>query len=148
MVAGLGNVFMGDDGFGCEVVARLVAAPPRAGVRIEDYGIRGMHLALDLLDGYDLLILVDALAGDEPPGTVRLVEPNLDATPTPLANGAHDVGPEATLQMLASMGGRVDRVVVVGCQPADVSPGMGLSGPVRAAVEPAVRAIESLLEAE
>jgi hydrogenase maturation protease len=147
MVAGIGNVFLGDDGFGCEVVAALLARaqPPEADVRIEDYGIRSTHLAIDLLAGYDRLILVDALAGDEAAGTLRLIE--LDATDgretAPV--DAHQMGPEATLKLVRSMGGTVGRVLVVGCQPANLDPVMGLSEPVRAAVAPAVRMVESLL---
>ena len=75
LVAGIGNIFFGDDGFGVAVADRLATMPARAGVTIADYGIRGVHLALELLDGYDLLVLVDALPIGEEPGTVVLFEP-------------------------------------------------------------------------
>jgi hydrogenase maturation protease len=144
MVAGIGNVFLGDDGFGCEVIAALLARELPPEVRAEDYGIRAAHLAVDLMDDYDLLVLVDALAGEEAPGTIRVIEPDPLAPETQAVN-AHSLGPAATLQLLARMGGKVGRVVVVGCQPASLEPEMGLSAPVRAAVEPAVRIVESLL---
>ncbi|HVT77339.1 MAG TPA: hydrogenase maturation protease [Acidimicrobiales bacterium] len=145
MVAGVGNIFLGDDGFGCEVIARLRDRAFPAHVRVEDYGVRGTHLALDLLDGYETLILVDTLAGDEAPGTVRLVE--LDTSvPTGAATDAHAMTPESVLRMVANMGGRLERVLVVGCQPASVAEGMGLSAPVHAAVDAAVRIVESLAD--
>jgi hydrogenase maturation protease len=143
MVAGIGNVFLGDDGFGCEVIAALLARDLPPDVRVEDYGIRAAHLAVDLLDDYDLLVLVDALAGEETPGTIRVIEPDPLAPETQAVN-AHSLGPAATLQLLTRMGGKVGRVVV-GCQPASLEPEMGLSAPVRAAIEPAVRIVESLL---
>jgi hydrogenase maturation protease len=145
MVAGLGNVFMGDDGFGCEVVRRLQERAQPPAVRVEDYGIRGMHLALDLLDGYDELIVVDALDGDEAPGTLRVVEPA--AVADDAGRGAHEISVEAVLSLVRRYGGNIERVVVVGCQPESLAPAMGLSDAVRAAVEPAVRMVESLVEA-
>ena len=75
LVAGIGNIFNSDDGFGVEVAQLLTSRPPVDGVRVEDYGIRGVHLALELLEGYDLLVLVDAIASGEPPGTLVLLEP-------------------------------------------------------------------------
>jgi hydrogenase maturation protease len=144
MVAGVGNVFLGDDGFGCAVIAELLARPQPPDVRIEDYGIRGTHLAIDLTDGYDLLVLVDALAGNEAPGTLRLVEPAPRDAAVPSLD-AHSMGPEATLRLLDTMGAKVGRVLIVGCQPATIEPTMELSAAVRAAVAPAVRMVESVL---
>ncbi|HVV36425.1 MAG TPA: hydrogenase maturation protease [Acidimicrobiales bacterium] len=148
MVAGVGNIFLGDDGFGCEVIARLRDRALPAHVRVEDYGVRGTHLALDLLDGYETLILVDTLAGDEAPGTVRLVElATVDAAVAAgAATDAHAMTPESVLRMVANMGGRLERVLVVGCQPASVAEGIGLSAPVHAAVDAAVRIVESLAD--
>ena len=77
LVAGIGNIFLGDDGFGVEVAQRLRRRPARDGVRVEDYGIRGVHLAYELLDGYDALVLVDAVPMDEPAGTVVSKRPSL-----------------------------------------------------------------------
>lgn len=149
LVAGIGNIFNRDDGFGSEVAQRLRTRPMPDGVRVEDYGIRGMHLALDLLDGCDLLVLVDAMSVDggadgDAPGTVYLLEPD------PAGDGAehldaHLLDPQAVLRMVAGMGGEVGRVLVVGCQPGDLAEGIGLSPPVAAAVEQAVRMVENLI---
>jgi hydrogenase maturation protease len=146
LVAGIGNIFLGDDGFGVEVVRRLGEVPLPASVRVADYGIRGVHLAYDLLDGkVDTLILVDALPLDEPPGTIGVVEVDLNGPqwtlgpgpgPAPAAD-AHGMDPETTLRLVRTLGVRLARVVVVGCQPGSVVEEMGLSDRVRAAVEPA-----------
>lgn len=144
LVAGIGNIFNGDDGFGVEVAQRLVTRAVPNDVRVEDYGIRGVHLALELLEGYDLLVLVDAMALGEPPGTVALVEPAADDDcAEPL--DAHSMDPRAVLAMVAEMGGKVGRVLVVGCQPANLEEGIGLSPAVTAAVDPAVRMVEDVL---
>jgi len=147
LVAGIGNIFNRDDGFGVEVAQRLLARPMPADVRVEDYGIRGVHLALELLEGYDLLILVDALASEDPPGTVFVVEPALDESDDDANDplDAHRMDPQAVLGMVAELGGSIGRVLVVGCQPADLDEGIGLSPAVAAAVEPAVRMVEDLI---
>ena len=77
LVAGIGNIFLADDGFGVEVAQRLRRPALPDGVRVEDFGIRGVHLAYELLDGYDALVLVDAVPMGEPPGTVAVIEPEL-----------------------------------------------------------------------
>ena len=145
LVAGIGNIFNADDGFGVEVARRLLALDMPDDVRVEDYGIRGLHLALELLDGYDLLVLVDAMARPgEPPGTVFLLEPSaedLDGEPL----DAHRMDPLAVLRMVAGLGGGIGRVLVVGCQPETVEEGMGLSPAVADAVEPAVRMVEEII---
>lgn len=144
LVAGIGNIFNRDDGFGSEVARRLVARPMPPDVRVEDYGIRGIHLALELLEGYDLLVLVDAMPTGETPGTVCLVEPDpADVDAEPL--DAHRMDPLAVLGMVDEMGGQVGRVLLVGCQPAELDEGMGLSRPVAAAVDTAVRMVEDLI---
>lgn len=137
MVAGIGNVLQGDDGFGVEVVARLARRRVPPGVRVVDFGIRGVHLAYELLDGYDSLVLVDAVPMGEPPGTVEVIEPD----PVPPADAvvdAHTMGPDVVLATLARLGGEVGRIWLVGCQPATLEEGLGLSGPVDAAVDEAV----------
>lgn len=144
VVAGIGNIFNRDDGFGSAVIQQLLARPVPEGVRVEDYGIRGMHLALDLLDGCELLVLIDALAGAEPPGTITLLEPD------PAGGGgepldAHLLDPQAVLRMVANLGGVIGRVLVVGCQPADLDEGIGLSPPVTAAVDSAVRMVDDII---
>ena len=109
LVAGIGNIFLGDDGFGVEVAQRLRRRPARDGVRVEDYGIRGVHLAYELLDGYDALVLVDAVPLDEPAGTVVVMEPD---PPSPVTGGldgpvleAHSMDPVVVLDLLAGLGG-------------------------------------------
>ena len=144
LIAGIGNIFNRDDGFGSEVTQQLLTEPMPPDVRVEDYGIRGLHLALDLLDGCDLLVLVDALASDDPPGTVCVLEPDADGADAPPLD-AHLMDPQSVLRMVAELGGKVGRVVVVGCRPADLGEGIGLSAPVAAAVAPAVRMVQDLI---
>jgi hydrogenase maturation protease len=146
IVACVGNIFLSDDGFGVEVAGRLRGRPIPAGVRVLDIGVRGIHLAYELLDGCALLILVDAAPHGTPPGTVSVIE--VDAhTPSPgrpLLDG-HGLAPDDVFALLDQMGGRPARTLVVACEPADVSPGIGLSPAVAAAVPEAVRAVEQLL---
>jgi hydrogenase maturation protease len=140
LVAGIGNIFLGDDGFGVEVVSRLKARPVPDGVRVADFGIRGVHLAYELLDGYDVLVLVDAMPMGEAPGTVALIEPDPMPSPehgddvAPVVD-AHSMNPGVVLGMLAGMGGAVERIVIVGCEPASLDEGIGLSQPVADAVD-------------
>jgi hydrogenase maturation protease len=139
LVAGIGNIFLGDDGFGVEVVTRLSSRPWPEGVNVADFGIRGVHLAYELMDGYDALVLVDAVPLAEEPGTLAVLEPDLDSLQDQAAPlDAHGMSPAAVLATLTRLGGRVNRVLVVGCQPAQVEEGIGLSPRVAAAVEPAV----------
>lgn len=145
LVAGIGNLFLGDDGFGPEVVRRLAGEPVRAGVRVVDYGIRGMHLAYDLLDGYDLLVLVDALPGAGMPGEVVVLDVRPDDL-GPAEFDAHGMNPVAVLSGLSRLGGTLPPTVVVGCRVASVAEGIGLSPPVAAAVPAAVSAVRALLD--
>lgn len=146
LVAGIGNLFCGDDGFGPEVVRRLLASedlPPH--VRAVDYGIRGMHLAYDLLDGYDALVLVDALPGDGEPGELSV----LDVGEDDLGVGGfdpHGMAPVAVLASLTDLGGSLPPTYVVGCCPRDVGEGIGLSAEVEAAVPEAATVVRSLLD--
>jgi hydrogenase maturation protease len=144
LVAGIGNIFNSDDGFGSEVARRLAGRPMPEGVRVEDFGIRGIHLAYELLDGYDLLVLVDALQRGEPAGTVYVLEPDLDFADAPPVD-SHQLDPLAVLGMVASLGGEIGRVMVVGCEPADIGDGIGMSPPVAAAVDDAIRMVEEIL---
>ena len=146
LVAGMGNIFLGDDGFGVEVARRLSAEPLPENVRVADYGIRGVHLAYQLLDGYDTLILVDAVSRGEPPGTVFVIEPDL-ARPSggdPMMD-AHDLDPASVLGLVRRLGGRIDRVLVVGCEPQRTDECIGLSEPVQRAVDEAARLVRELL---
>ena len=124
LVAGIGNIFLGDDGFGVEVAQRLVDRPMPDGVKVADFGIRGLHLAYELLDGYDTLVLVDALPMGEPPGTVALIEPELDAVgrdETALPIEAHGMSPAVVLGLMTGLGATVERVLIVGCRAARFS---------------------------
>jgi hydrogenase maturation protease len=144
-VVGVGNIFLGDDGFGVEVAARMRSRPIPEGVRVEDFGIRGVHLAYELLEGYDLVILVDTIDVGEAPGTITVIEPAPD-TEGEVAPDAHDLDPVAVMGLLTDLGGSVGRMLVVGCQPADLGEQMGLSAPVAAAVDEAIRVVEELVQ--
>ncbi|MDR7300041.1 hydrogenase maturation protease [Haloactinomyces albus] len=151
LAAGIGNVFLGDDGFGVEVAGRLTAEPMPEGVYAADFGIRGMHLAYELLQGYDGVLLVDALPRGGEPGTLYVLEPDLDAVEPigPETNGpamdAHGMTPDAVLSLCKTLGGNIGRALVVGCEPADCSERMELSEPVAAAVDTAVAKVHELL---
>ena len=147
LVAGIGNLFLGDDGFGPEVVRRLAAGgSPPPGVRVIDYGIRGMHLAYDLLDGWDSLVLVDALpATSGPPGQVIVMQ----IGPGDLDPGefdAHGMQPVAVLGSLTAMGGKLPPTYIVGCPVESTREGIGLSPAMSAAVPNAIDIVLDLLE--
>jgi hydrogenase maturation protease len=149
LVAGIGNLFLGDDGFGPEVARRMSAegstAYPPDTVRVVDYGIRGMHLAYDLLDGVDALVLVDALPGDGPVGSITILE----VGPDDLGEGdfdAHGMDPVAVLASLSSLGGQLPPTYVVGCRPANVREGIGLSAPVSDAVPRAITTVRQIVD--
>ena len=143
LVAGIGNLFLGDDGFGPEVVRHL--GPLGDGVRVVDYGIRGMHLAYDLLDGPDALVLVDALPGPGRPG--ELV--TLEVGPDDVGEGefdAHGMDPVAVLSTVPKLGGTLPPTFLVGCRPATLEEGIGLSPEVSAAVPAAAEAVHALVQ--
>jgi hydrogenase maturation protease len=143
LVAGIGNIFQSDDAFGVEVADRLSGLDLPPGVRVEDFGIRGVHLAYELLEGYAALVLVDAVPMGEPPGTLAVIAPVL-AGAEPGGNegapavDAHTMSPDVVLATLARLGGSLERVYVVGCQPASLDEGMGLTPAVADAVDGAV----------
>jgi len=146
LVAGIGNIFNGDDGFGSEVAQLLTTRPVPPGVRVEDYGIRGVHLAYELLEGYDLVVLVDAVARGDPPGTVYVLEPSLDFDEIPPLD-SHQMDPRAVLGMVADMGGTIGQLLLVGCEPQSMAEGIGLSAPVAGAVERAAQAVLEIIAA-
>jgi hydrogenase maturation protease len=141
LVAGIGNIFQSDDAFGVEVAHRLSDRDLPPGTRVEDFGIRGVHLAYELLEGYDGLILVDAVPMGEPPGTLAVIAPETGvgrgdaATPTV---DAHTMSPDVVLATVARLGGSLEWTYVLGCQPASLDEGMGLSAAVAASVDAAV----------
>jgi hydrogenase maturation protease len=153
LVAGIGNIFLGDDAFGVEVVKRLAQRPLPEGVRVVDFGIRSYDLAYALMDDWDLAILVDALPRGGEAGTVYTVEPEFPQDGE-LAGAfdAHTMNPVAVLQLVSALGGRLGHMLVVGCEPVTVEPDpegkIGLSPPVGAAVDEAIRVIEELIMRE
>ncbi len=149
LVACVGNIFLGDDGFGVEVASHLANRPLPAGVQLADIGIRGIHLAYELLDGCDLLILVDAAPHGQPAGSVSVIEvgPETVATPRPVID-AHGLAPDDVFTLLDQLDARPARTIVVACEPGDCTAGMSLTPAVAAAVPHAVRAVEELLQAE
>lgn len=150
LVAGIGNIFLGDDGFGPEVIRRASSEPERRpvdgiSIKVVDYGIRGMHLAYDLLEHWDGLVLVDAVPDRGAPGTLHVFEADHE-TLTPTGGlEAHSMDPAAVFGTLSTLGGTAPRTIVVGCEVASVDEGMGLSDPVAAAVPDAVMAIDDVL---
>jgi len=152
LVAGVGNIFLGDDAFGVEVAQRLARRPLPDGVRVVDFGIRGIDLTYALLDGYDAVILVDAVPRGGRPGTLYVLEPHggeaADPGPGPLIE-PHSLTPAKVLRLATALGGQVPRLLLVGCEPAPLSEAdemqSELSPAVRAAVDEAVPLIESLV---
>ncbi len=147
LVAGIGNIFLGDDAFGVEVVRRLASHDLPAGVQVADFGIRGFDLAHALMNTESTAVLVDATPRGGEPGTLYLVEASVDAAAQEIE--PHGMDPASVLRLVHALGGRPPRVLVVGCEPATVDLDdfgqMGLSPPVEAAVDEAVRMIESLV---
>ncbi|TCC03733.1 hydrogenase maturation protease [Kribbella soli] len=142
LVAGLGNIFSSDDGFGVAAVDELSRRSLPAEVEVRDFGIRGIHLAYQLLEPYDLVVLVDAVQRGGPPGTVYLIEAEPGAEPgQDVTMDAHDLGPDAVLSLVPRLGGTVGPVVVVGCEPACIDAGIGLSAAVQDAVGTAVQMV-------
>ena len=131
LVAGVGNIFLSDDGFGVEVVRRLAGHPMPEGVTVADYGIRGIHLANELLEGYDRLILIDAISRGGRPGTVEVLVPD-DIPATGAIPDAHGLDPLAVLGYLASIGGDPPPPVIFRCEPASLGGHIRLSQPVGA----------------
>jgi hydrogenase maturation protease len=153
LVAGIGNIFLGDDAFGVEVAQRLAARPLPEGVKVADFGIRSYDLAYELMNDWDLVILVDALPGGGRPGTLYVLEAELPGdSKVPTSLDAHTMNPTAVLQLVSALGGHLERMLVVGCEPASIEPdengNMGLSAAVSAAVNEAVSMVEDLIARE
>ncbi|HET9078073.1 MAG TPA: hydrogenase maturation protease [Acidimicrobiales bacterium] len=145
LVAGVGNIFLGDDGFGPEVAARIDPASLPAGVDVGDFGIAGVHLAYQLLEGYDAAVLIDALPHGGEPGQLCVFEPAPDPDVGDGPLDAHGMQPDAVLALLDVLGGGVERALVVGCQPESLEEGIGLSPRVAASVDPAVTLVGRLV---
>jgi hydrogenase maturation protease len=150
LVAGIGNVFLADDGFGVEVARRLAQRELPMGVKVADFGIRGMDLAYELQEDYDAAILVDAVPRGQAPGTLYVIEPNLEGAEPML--DAHAMDPVRVLGLAQTLGTLPPRVLVIGCEPStamsldDEELVMELSPPVQAAMNKAVALVESVLD--
>jgi hydrogenase maturation protease len=149
LVAGIGNIFMGDDAFGVEVARRLAGRELPAGVDVGDFGIRGIDLMYALGEGYDAAVFVDAVPRGEPPGTLSVIEPRVEDGEVTL--DAHGMDPVRVLSLARQVGSVPERIVIVGCEPAvrmsgDEEEIVGeLSEPVRAAIGDAVELVESVV---
>ena len=150
LIAGVGNIFCGDDAFGVEVAQALSKGPLPEGVQVVDFGIRSYDLAFAFTDSYDAVLLVDACSRGEKPGTVFLIEPELGQL-SGLEAGpldAHSLDPFRVLQMASGLGPLPERLYIIGCEPASLESEeghIGLSQPVRAAVPEALEIIGRLL---
>ena len=152
LVAGIGNIFLGDDGFGCEVVRRLVEREIPEDVEVRDFGIRGMDLAYALMDPYEAVIFVDAVPRGEEPGTVYLIEAEVPEEGE-VALDTHGMDPVNVIRLARVLGAEIPRPLVVGCEPQVVLSGeqyddmlMELSKPVQEAVDEATKLVQSLVE--
>jgi hydrogenase maturation protease len=153
LVACVGNIFLGDDGFGVEVARSLAGRALSPDILVKDYGIRGFDLAYALLEPWDAVILVDALPRDDAPGTLYIVEPDLSRMGDPSTLGMemnpHSMDPVRVLNLALTMGPILAPIFVVGCQPNDfgdeLEGRMGLSRAVHAAVEEASNMVEELV---
>lgn len=152
LIAGIGNIFLGDDGFGVEVVRRLSTLKFPPNVTVKDFGIRGYDLAYALLDRYDITILVDACPRGDAAGTLYVIEPDLNdlggVEEQQAAVEAHSMNPLNVLRLASSMGGPLKKVLLVGCEPSTLGPEegqMGLSETIEAVIDDAVRLVESIV---
>ncbi len=152
LVAGIGNIFMGDDAFGVHVAQTLATRAMPEEVRVVDFGIRGFDLAYAILDGYDATIMVDAIQRGDKPGTLYMIEPDIEdlgELETQMIE-THGMHPVKVLNLVKAMGGQPERLYLMACEPETFGPEdegyMGLSEPVQLAVGEAVRMIESLVE--
>lgn len=152
LVAGIGNIFFGDDAFGCEVAAELAKRDLPDGITVRDFGIRGYDLAYAMIEDYDAIILIDASPRGEAPGTLYLIEPEITKNKLDEVSGevvnAHSMNPVRVFEMVRHLGGQPKKLYVLGCEPGVLESEegrMGLSDQVKAAVEPAVNMIKKLI---
>lgn len=153
LIACVGNIFLGDDAFGVEVAQRLSREQFQENVTVVEYGIRSYDLTYALMQPWDLVILVDAVSRGEKPGTVFAIEPDLSAMTESAANmrfDAHSMNPVSVIQMVTALGGQCPRMTIIGCEPLSVEASadgqFGLSEPVRAGVEEAIRLIHETVQ--
>jgi hydrogenase maturation protease len=148
LIAGVGNAWMRDDGFGGEVIKELLKRELATGVTVEDFGTGGLDLAYEVMRGYDALILIDVTRGGEPPGTLYVLEPEESEIAAGIEDGEmidpHSMDPQTVLRFVRAVSGWPGKVVVIACEPADIDePGLGLSPEVEGAV---ARAVDVALE--
>jgi hydrogenase maturation protease len=154
LVAGIGNVLLADDGFGVEAARLLSQRELPGSVKVADFGIRGMDLAYELQEDYDVVVLLDAIPRGEPPGTLFVIEHDPGDESGDGALDPHGMNPLRVLALARVLGAVPPRVLVVGCEPAVLVPPdderlvMELSPPVREAARRAVELVESLIEQE
>ncbi len=150
LVAGVGNIFLGDDAFGALVARALVARPASPGVRVRDFGTRGVDLAYTLAEGFDALVLVDSMQRGRAPGTITVIEPDFRSSEpvSELAGPAHGVDPCRVFSMLNALGGSLRAALLVACEPlafgSEDEPMLEPSAPVREAILHAVPLVEAL----
>jgi hydrogenase maturation protease len=151
MIAGVGNMFMKDDGFGGAVIKKILYKKFPEGVEVKDFGTGGLKLAYDLMKGYDGLILIDASARGEKPGTLYVIEPKEDDINPDLEKGGpidpHGADPATVLRFVKSIGSWPAKVLIVACEPETVEDfEIGLSGPVSAAIDNAAEMVENIIK--
>ena len=149
LVAGIGNVFHGDDAFGVLVAREMAKRESTDDVVVADFGTRSYDLVFAILDGYDIVILVDLVSRGGEPGTVYLLDPVIDAVEAGRSLvGGHSMTPQTVLSILEAFGGYGGSIYIVGCEPATLESedgGIGLSPPAEAAVHVAITMIEDLI---
>ncbi len=150
LVAGIGNVFLGDDGWGVALAGRLAACVLPRGVDVVDFGIRGMDLAYAMQDDYDAVVFLDATPRGQAPGTLYVIEPDLEDVEMTI--DAHGMDPVKVLALARSLGAEtLPRTLIVGCEPQtrmnaqDECILAELTEPVRASLEQAVAIVEEML---
>ncbi len=149
LIAGLGNMFLGDDAFGVEVVRRLSEMPLPEHVRLMDVGVRTVHLAYELREHrYDAVILIDIVSNGARPGSLSVLEADDDGSPSLAVRDGHGVHPHEVGALVRQLGGEVPRMIIVACEPSRLGPDAGLSDPVAAAVEKAAQLVMTLLQSE
>jgi hydrogenase maturation protease len=152
LVAGIGNIFFGDDGFGVAAARRLAKEAWPAGVVVRDFGIRGLDLAYALQEDFDAAVLIDALARGGEPGTLHVLEPDLEADAIGDTLDAHVMDPVRVLRLAEALGRLPPRIIVVGCEPLSIEGResladelVALSPPVRDAVERAAGVLKTII---
>jgi hydrogenase maturation protease len=149
LVAGLGNIFLGDDAFGVEVVRRLSQMNVPEHVRLMDVGVCSVHLAYELRErAYETVILIDVVSTGDPAGTISVLQPESDGAAGPRVQEGHGVEPHEIAALVRQLGGKVPRMMIVACQPSRIGPDAGLSEPVAAAVDGAVQTVMRLLPSD